>query len=160
MRLLLAAVGRLKSGAERELCARYLTRAAGGARAIGLADVAMREVPESRATRAPDRCSGEAASLRALLPPGARLVALDERGEPLSSAGFAKDIAQARDAGVPGYVLLIGGADGLDADLRANAHLTLAFGAMTWPHQLVRVMAAEQIYRATTILSGHPYHRG
>ena len=69
------------------------------------------------------------------------------------------EIARTRDAGLPAYVVMIGGPDGLDAEIRRNARTTIAFGALTWPHQLVRVMAAEQIYRCFTILAGHPYHR-
>ena len=84
---------------------------------------------------------------------------LDERGKAFGSEAFAADLAAARDAGAPAYALIIGGPDGIDPELRAKSSLVLAFGAMTWPHQLVRIMAAEQIYRAITILSGHPYHR-
>jgi 23S rRNA (pseudouridine1915-N3)-methyltransferase len=90
---------------------------------------------------------------------GALLCALDERGAAQTSAGWAAEIARARDDGQPAYVVVIGGPDGLDADLRRAARSCIAFGAMTWPHQLARVMAAEQIYRCFTILSGHPYHR-
>ena len=95
----------------------------------------------------------------ALLASGAKVVALDERGASISSEKFAQVISKARDEGAPALAVLIGGPDGLDEALRARADLTIAFGAMTWPHQLVRVMAAEQIYRAATILAGHPYHR-
>jgi 23S rRNA (pseudouridine1915-N3)-methyltransferase len=159
VRLLLAAVGRLKPGAERDLCARYMARATAAGRQVGLTEIAMREAPESRAPRASDRCVAEGASIRSWLSPGVRLVVLDERGRNLSSVGFADDIRQARDRGTTAYALAVGGPDGLDPSLRDEADLTLAFGAMTWPHQLVRVMIAEQIYRATTILAGHPYHR-
>ena len=93
------------------------------------------------------------------LPEGARIVLCDERGKSLASADFAADIAAARDSGETAYVLVIGGPDGLDANLRAEAKRVIAFGAMTWPHQLARIMAAEQAYRALTILAGHPYHR-
>jgi 23S rRNA (pseudouridine1915-N3)-methyltransferase len=159
MRLVLISVGRLKAGPERELVSRYHERAQGAARGIGLAGVEMRELDESRARRAEDRKAEEARAIRAALAPGARLVLLDERGKPLGSEAFAADIGRARDSGAPSYALVIGGPDGLDPALRAEAGLLLAFGAMTWPHQLVRIMAAEQIYRAVTILAGHPYHR-
>lgn len=159
MRLLLACVGRLKSGAESELCARYIGRAASCARAVGLPDVSLREIPESRAGRAADRKAAESRALLDLRPPGARLIALDERGRHLTSAGFAADLAAARDGGTPAYMIAIGGPDGHDPTLLAAADLSLALGAMTWPHQLARALAAEQIYRALTILSGHPYHR-
>ncbi|HVB88654.1 MAG TPA: 23S rRNA (pseudouridine(1915)-N(3))-methyltransferase RlmH [Beijerinckiaceae bacterium] len=159
MRISVAAVGRLKQGPERDLCERYIARATALGRGLGLAEVCVREIAESRAARAQDRAIAEAVSLRRILVPGARLVALDERGPPLTSAAFANDILRARDAGVPAYALVIGGADGLASELRGEADLVLSFGPMTWPHQLVRIMAAEQVYRATTILAGHPYHR-
>jgi len=101
----------------------------------------------------------EAEAIRAMLSAGTRLVACDGRGAALSSRAFAEDIRRARDSAVPNYVLAIGGADGLAPSFRESAALVLSFGEMTWPHQLARILAAEQIYRATTILAGHPYHR-
>lgn len=159
MRVVLSAIGRLKAGPEREICARYLERAQAASRGVGLAGVDMRECDESRARRAEDRKAEEARALVANIPSGARIVVLDERGKTLGSEAFAADVAAARDAGAGTYALLIGGPDGIDPQLRARASLVLAFGAMTWPHQLVRIMATEQIYRAITILAGHPYHR-
>jgi 23S rRNA (pseudouridine1915-N3)-methyltransferase len=159
VKLLLATIGRLKAGPERELATRYLERSVAAARGIGLTGVEARELDESRARRPEDRKVEEARALRAILPAGARLVLLDERGKSLSSEAFAADVGKARDAGAPAYVLAVGGPDGFDPALRSEAALVLAFGAMTWPHQLVRIMAAEQIYRAITILAGHPYHR-
>jgi len=159
MRIHLSAIGRLKAGPEREICARYLERAQAASRGVGLTGVEMRESDESRARRPEDRKAEEARALLQNIPAGARLVVLDERGKTMGSEAFAADIATARDGGADGYAILIGGADGVDPQLRARASLVLAFGAMTWPHQLVRIMAAEQIYRAITILAGHPYHR-
>jgi len=159
VKLLLTAVGRLKAGPEREICSRYVERAAAASRAVGLTGIELREMDESRARRPEDRKAEEARALRQMLPPGARLVILDERGKSLTGEAFSSDIGRARDAGTPAYVMAIGGPDGLDETLRSEASLVLAFGAMTWPHQLVRIMAAEQIYRAVTILAGHPYHR-
>ena len=159
MRLLLTAIGRLKAGPERELCARYIERAAAAARGVGLTGVELRELDEGRARRPEDRKVEEARALRAILPPGARLILLDERGKSVSSEAFAADMGRARDSGIPALVLAIGGPDGFDPALRAEAAQVLAFGAMTWPHQLVRIMSAEQLYRAITILAGHPYHR-
>jgi 23S rRNA (pseudouridine1915-N3)-methyltransferase len=158
MRILLIAVGRMKAGPERELFGRYLERAVASARTAGLTGVEAREIDESRARRPEDRKAEEAQAIRALVPPGAKLVLLDERGNSPSSEAFAADVGKARDSGVPALALVIGGPDGLDPGLRAGATI-LAFGAMTWPHQMVRIMAAEQIYRAITILTGHPYHR-
>ena len=159
MRLVLAAVGRLKAGPERDLVARYIERASAMARAQGFTEIALRELEESRARRAEDRKAEEAKALSALLPPGGKLWLLDERGKTPTSEAFAEALGRDRDAGVPATLLVIGGPDGLDPDLRARADRVIAFGAMTWPHQLVRIMAAEQIYRALTILAGHPYHR-
>ena len=159
MRLLLVAVGRMKSGPERELVSRYMERAIALGRSLGIPDIALRELEESRARRPEDRKSEEAKAILALVPLGARLMLCDERGKSMSSEVFAQDVARARDGGAPAVVLVIGGADGLDPALHGRADVSLAFGAMTWPHQLVRIMAAEQVYRALTILSGHPYHR-
>ncbi len=159
MRLLLIAVGRLKAGPERDLSSRYLERIEASARGVGLPGIDLREIPESRARRPQDRQTEEGESILALAPPGARLIVLDERGKSIGSNEFAADIGKARDAGAPAYALIIGGPDGLDPALRGRASLVLSFGAMTWPHQLARIMAAEQLYRAVTILAGHPYHR-
>lgn len=160
MRLFLLSVGRLKAGPERELCARYVERAQASARAAGFTGFETREIDESRARRPEERKAEEARGLRTLLPAGARIVLLDERGRQKTSEAFAADLSRARDEGQSACALLIGGPDGHDPGLRAEAAEVLAFGAMTWPHQLVRVLAAEQIYRAMTILTGHPYHRG
>ena len=103
--------------------------------------------------------SEEAAAISKLSPDDSTLVALDERGDAIGSATFAAVLSRWRDDGVANIVFLIGGADGLSPDLRRKAARSLAFGAATWPHQLVRVMLLEQIYRAATILAGHPYHR-
>ena len=159
MRLILACIGRLKAGPERELATRYMTRAAAGARSVGLTGVDLREFDEGRGRRPDERRAEEAKVLRAGIPAGSRLVLLDERGAALTSEQFAADVGKARDGAASAYVVAIGGADGFDPSLREQSSLIVAFGAMTWPHQLARIMAAEQIYRATTILAGHPYHR-
>jgi len=159
VKLVLGAVGRLKAGPERELATRYLERARAACRSVGLTGLDVREFEESRARRSEDRKAEEARALEALAGVGARIVAFDERGAQASSEAFAAQIARARDEGAPAFTMILGGPDGLDEALRRRAHAVIAFGAMTWPHQLARVMAAEQIYRATTILAGHPYHR-
>ncbi len=159
MRLLLIGVGRLKAGPERELFERFFKRLTDLARASGFSGVDLREIEEGRARRADDRRTEEARSVLAALPKGARLVLLDERGAALASPQWADEIGKARDSGAPAYALVIGGPDGLDPSLREKADRVLSFGAVTWPHQLVRVMAAEQLYRSLSILTGHPYHR-
>ena len=152
------AVGRLKSGPERELLERYRDRAERAGRQLGLG-FDLREIPESNARNPETRKAEEAAGILAAVPAGAVLGALDERGKPLDSRGFADRLAAWRDAGTRDVAAVIGGADGLGAAVGDKADLRLAFGAMTWPHQLVRILLAEQLYRAVTILSGHPYHR-
>ncbi len=159
MRLLLIGVGRLKGGPERELFERYFRRLAGLARTMGIAGVDLREIEEGRARRPEDRRAEEARLILADMPKGATLALLDERGAALTSAQWAAEIGGARDAAAPAYALVIGGPDGLDPSLREKAQRILSFGAVTWPHQLVRVMAAEQLYRSLSILAGHPYHR-
>jgi 23S rRNA (pseudouridine1915-N3)-methyltransferase len=160
MRLLLICVGRPKAGPERELAARYVERAAAAAgRAIGFSGVELREARESRAARPDDRKREEAKAIRALLAPPANVIALDENSMQMTSRNLATELGRVRDQGIASAAFVIGGPDGLEPAFLASASLTLSFGAMTWPHQLVRIMAAEQIYRAVTILSGHPYHR-
>jgi 23S rRNA (pseudouridine1915-N3)-methyltransferase len=157
VRLVLACVGRAR-GPERDLAARYIERAAAAARGIGVASVTVRELDESRARRAEDRKAEEAKAIRAAVG-SADVIALDEGGENVSSREFARRLGQRRDSGAAALALVIGGPDGLAPEFRAAAAMVLSFGAMTIPHQLVRLLAAEQIYRAVTILSGHPYHR-
>ena len=159
MRLTLAAVGRLKAGPERDLVARYADRIAATGKGVGLSELVLRETDESRARRPEDRKAEEARALAALVPQGAKIIALDERGKSITSEDFAGRIGAWRDSGVRDTCFMIGGADGLDPGLRGEAALTLSFGALTLPHQIVRVLVAEQIYRAISILAGHPYHR-
>ena len=159
MRLVVAAVGRLKRGPERDLAERYGERAAKAGRAIGIRAVTISEIDESRARRSADRVAEEATALKKFIPPQAAVLALDEHGETLTSEALAQRVGRWRDQGRSDLVILIGGPDGLAPELLAKADLRLAFGHMTWPHQLVRIMAFEQFYRAIAILSGHPYHR-
>jgi 23S rRNA (pseudouridine1915-N3)-methyltransferase len=158
VRIVVAAVGRLKSGPERELFDRFFDRAGRAGQQLGLT-VDLREIPESTARQAATRKSAEAEALLALLPSGAIVAALDEHGTVTDSRAFAERIAKWRDSGVRDLAFVVGGADGLAEAAIDRADLTIAFGRMTWPHQLVRIMLAEQLYRAVTILAGHPYHR-
>jgi 23S rRNA (pseudouridine1915-N3)-methyltransferase len=159
MRLIVAAVGRLKAGAERELAERYRERAAKAGRGIGLRDVEIVEIRDSRAQDTAKRMLEESIALANIIPDGAVTVVLDERGDNLDSAAIAGQIKAWREAGRPAAVFIIGGADGLDREVKQRANVRLAFGTVTWPHQLARIMLLEQLYRAVTILSGHPYHR-
>lgn len=159
MRITLFAVGRLKTGPEKDLASRYLDRFAKAGPAVGLELAKLVEIQESRASNADTRKREEASALEKATPEGAILVLLDERGKTLDSQAFSDAIGRYRDNGKRDMMLAIGGADGLDPELRGKADLVLNLGTMTWPHQLVRILIAEQLYRAVTILSGHPYHR-
>jgi len=158
MRILVAAVGRLKRGPEQELAERYRDRAAKSGRGIGLRSLDVIEIAESRARDAQRRMLEESIALANVIPKDAATVLLDPRGDALGSDAFAKRLRGWNDGGRD-VAFVIGGPDGLAPTLSESADLHLAFGALTWPHQLVRVMLLEQIYRAVTILSGHPYHR-
>jgi 23S rRNA (pseudouridine1915-N3)-methyltransferase len=155
MRLHLCAVGRLRAGPERALVDDYMTRLERTGRPLGLGPVTEHEVEDKRG----GGMAAEGALLARAIPEGAALCVLDERGRVLSSPEFAHVLAGWRDAGRQDAALVIGGADGVDPGLRARADLVISFGRMVWPHMLVRVMVAEQLYRAATILSGSPYHR-
>ena len=159
MRLLVISIGRLKQGPERELAERYRERFDDIGRKLGFRGLSIQEIPESRARDSATRIAEEAAVISAALPAKSALVALDERGDNIDSSTFARHLGRWRDEQISDTIFAIGGADGLSPDLRRKAKLSIAFGAATWPHQMVRVMLLEQIYRAATILAGHPYHR-
>ena len=159
MRLLVIAVGRLKNGPERDLVDRYQERFVDMSRKLGFRGLEVHEIAESRARDPAMRMADEAATIMSLIPDDAVTIALDERGRPLDSEGFAKRLGQWRDESIANVVFVIGGADGLSPELRRKMKAVFAFGTATWPHQLVRIMLMEQIYRAATILAGHPYHR-
>jgi 23S rRNA (pseudouridine1915-N3)-methyltransferase len=159
MRLVVIAVGRLKQGPERELAERYRTRFDDIGRKLGFRGLDIHEISESRAREASARMAEEAAAIVAVVPDKSVLVNMDEHGTSIDSATFARHLGQWRDQSIANAVFVIGGADGLSPDLRRKEKLAIAFGASTWPHQMVRVMLLEQLYRAATILAGHPYHR-
>ena len=151
MRILLITVGRDRRGPTAELVDTYLKRCPWKIEVIDI-------VPQTHGDKA-KRLRDEADKIRQALPSGAALAALDERGKDLTSRDFAKRIERFREEGRQALAFLIGGADGLDPSLIEMTDLKLAFGRAVWPHRLVKVMLAEQLYRASTILSGHPYHR-
>ena len=159
MRIHVGAVGRLKAGPERKLADAYLERAAALGRTAGIAPVGIAEIPESRAATAALRMADEATRLRAGLTPDAVTVALDGGGRDITSDEFAALVGRWRDGGTGTLAFLIGGPDGLAPDIKATAGARLAFGRMTWPHRLARIMLLEQVYRSVTILVNHPYHR-
>jgi 23S rRNA (pseudouridine1915-N3)-methyltransferase len=158
MRVIVAAVGRLKD-AERDLCERYAKRFDAGGRALGLGPLSISELSESRAASAELRKGDEAARLLKAAAAATTRVVLDESGKALASEAFAKWLAQTRDGGCKGLAFLIGGPDGHGPQAVQGAALKLSLGAMTLPHGIARAVLIEQLYRATTILSGHPYHR-
>jgi 23S rRNA (pseudouridine1915-N3)-methyltransferase len=159
MRVVIAAVGRIKRGPEHELGERYRERAAKAGRGIGIRSLEVIEIAESRARDTQRRMLEESIALANVVPDGAAIVLLDPKGENLDSASLAARLRVWRDGGRGEVAFLIGGPDGLAPVLAERATIRVAFGAATWPHQLVRVMLLEQLYRAVTILSGHPYHR-
>jgi 23S rRNA (pseudouridine1915-N3)-methyltransferase len=158
LKLVICAVGRLKAGPERELVERYAARGADLARQLGLGGPHLAEVPEGRARDAPSRFREEWAAL-AVKSDGAARIVLDERGESVTTAVFGAKLTKYQDAGTRALAFLIGGPDGLAAEAREAANEAISFGAMTLPHQLVRILLLEQIYRTLTIRLGHPYHR-
>lgn len=151
MRLTVVAVGRAQDTHVEALWERYAGRLK--PRPV------LRIVEDKRRAAAGELKQREARLLLDALPADARVVVLDGRGKALDSVGLARQLGRWRDQGAAGIAFVIGGADGLDDVVLARADLVLSLGPMTWPHQLVRVMLAEQLYRAQTILSGHPYHR-
>jgi len=159
MRLVIAAVGRLKDGPERELLARYRERLAGLGKRVGLSPVAWHELAESKAASTNRRCAEEGDGLLKLARDADAIIALDQRGKAFTSQGIAQLLARLRDEGRSTLAILVGGPDGLSPAVREAAHITLSLGAITLPHGLARIVLAEQLYRAATILAGHPYHR-
>lgn len=155
MRVHICAVGRLRSGPERDLLDDYLTRFDRTGRSLGLGPATVNEVEDRKG----GGMAAEAGLLDRAIPKGAVTVALDERGKLLTSPDFADLLGRWRDEGRGDAAFVIGGADGIAPELRQQADFKLSFGKMVWPHMLVRVMLAEQLYRAASILSGAPYHR-
>ncbi len=154
MKVRIAAVGRLRPGPEADLIADYATRFERTGRPLGLGPLDIREVEAKKGGMA-----AEAELLRRASAECRPLVAMDERGKTLTSPDFAEQIGKWRDAGHANACFLIGGADGIAEELRAQADFKLSFGKMVWPHMLARVMLVEQLYRAASILAGSPYHR-
>jgi 23S rRNA (pseudouridine1915-N3)-methyltransferase len=159
MRILIAAVGKLKDGEERAISDRYIKRLNGVGKAIGLGPVDIREFGESRAASADERKRDEAVRLLKEAGADSFVVGLDPAGRSITSEAFATLIGEKRDAGVRSSAFLIGGPDGHGEAVLSSCNIILSLGAMTLPHGLARVVLVEQLYRAATILSGHPYHR-
>lgn len=153
MNITLAAVGRAKHKPEAELIAHYLK--------VTRWDITIKEIPDAPSNlSSAARKAREGEAILKLLTPQTRLFAMDSRGKSLTSEAFADLFKHAQRDAIKHAVFVIGGQDGLDESILKKAHTTLAFGAATWPHQLLRAMLCEQIYRAYTITIGHPYHVG
>jgi 23S rRNA (pseudouridine1915-N3)-methyltransferase len=159
MRILIAAVGKLKDAEERAIQERYASRFNGAGKAIGLGPLSIRELPESRAATAVERKREESARLLKEAGAAELVVALDPGGRSLTSEAFAAFLGEKRDGGAKTCTFLVGGPDGHGKAALESAHLKLSLGSLTLPHGLARVVLIEQLYRAVTILSGHPYHR-
>ncbi|WP_195821379.1 23S rRNA (pseudouridine(1915)-N(3))-methyltransferase RlmH [Roseobacter sp. MH60115] len=155
MRVHIIAVGRLRAGPQKDLIDDYLQRFDRTGRVLGLGPARVVEVDDRKG----GGMAGEAALIRRAIPAGAVVTVMDERGRLETSPAFAQRLAGWRDTGRGDLALVIGGADGIDPGLRAEADFALSFGKMVWPHMLVRVMLTEQLYRAASILAGAPYHR-
>ena len=155
MRVHICAVGRLRAGPEHELVDDYLGRFDRTGRALGLGPVSMTEVENKKGGGK----KSETVMLEKSIPKNSLICVLDERGEVMSSTDFARQLARWRDDGQQDVAFVLGGADGIDRAMRARANASLSLGQMVWPHMLARVMLAEQLYRAATILAGGPYHR-
>lgn len=159
MRFIIAAVGRLKDGGERDLYARYAERFDAQGRAVSLGPLKLAELTESRAQTSSLRKKDEAERLLKACAGADTRIVLHEGGKAMSSEAFARWLAARRDGGCQTMACLIGGPDGHGDDVLSTATLQLSLGAMTMPHGIARVVLVEQLYRAATILAGHPYHR-
>jgi 23S rRNA (pseudouridine1915-N3)-methyltransferase len=159
MRILIAAIGKLKDAEERAISERYMKRFNGSGKAIGLGPLLIRELPESRAANASDRKNDEAARLLKEAGTDTFIIVLDPAGRTLTSEAFARLLGEKRDDGMKSCAILIGGPDGHGESALKAADLRFSLGSLTLPHGLARIVLIEQLYRAATILSGHPYHR-
>jgi 23S rRNA (pseudouridine1915-N3)-methyltransferase len=155
MKIHLCVVGKLRNSPEKDLIDDYLNRFEKIGRSYGLGPVSVNEVEDKKN----GGMSNEAILLQRIIPKGAVIIALDERGEVVSSPNFSEKLITYVNNNVSDLAIIIGGADGIDSKLREKADFKVSFGKMVWPHALVRVMIAEQLYRAASILAGSPYHR-
>jgi len=155
MRVQICAVGRLRKGPEKALIDDYLDRFAKSGRAFGLGPAVLLEVEDKKG----GGMRAEAELLGRAVPKGALICTMDEHGKVMTSPEFATLLANWRDQGRQDVAFILGGADGIDPGLRSKAAASISFGKMVWPHMLARVMLAEQLYRAASILAGAPYHR-
>ncbi len=159
MRLTILTVGHARGTSEGALCDELLDRAQKMGRNMGFTSVVVEEISVGKTRDAATRMHDEAARLAARLPNGAHIVLLDAKGKGMTSEDFAEMLGSLRDVGTKDLAFVIGGPDGLASLPGKKAGRSLAFGPQTWPHLLARALLLEQVYRAMTILAGHPYHR-
>ena len=159
MRVEIIAVGRMKPGPEKDLFDNFAKRFDGQGKTQGLGPLSLTEVEEKKNLDRAELAAREGEKILNALPKGAKLIVLDERGRALTSKEFSEKLSQWRDEGAPACAFVIGGAGGLSEKVRNSADFKLSFGNQTWPHMMTRAMLSEQLYRAATILAGHPYHR-
>lgn len=160
MRLTICAIGRLRKNDPRALLINdYVERIKKSGPAIGFKEISLQELDPARGQTGKNAQTRESQAILEAIPDGAHTILLDERGQNFTSEGLANHLADCRDRGIGMTVFALGGADGHTEQLRERADKIIALGKMTWPHMLARAMISEQLYRAITILSGHPYHR-
>jgi 23S rRNA (pseudouridine1915-N3)-methyltransferase len=159
MRIVVIAVGRLKQGPERDLSEHYQGRFAAIGRSLGVREIEVIEVRESRAQDAERRRIEESVAIANVIPERATTVILDRQGKNIASDTLAALLQEWRAQDLPAVCFVVGAADGLASSLLERAQFKVAFGTATWPHQLARIMLLEQLYRAASIIAGHPYHR-
>ena len=159
MNITIIAVGRMKAGPERELIARYQKRFSLAGKNLGLTGLDIVEIAENKASSSELRKNEDAKKIVEAIPDGAFVIALDEHGKNISSTTLSQKFLQLQEDGNRTIAFLIGGADGHGDPVLKRANFILSFGQLTWPHQIVRLLLVEQLYRITTIQSGHPYHR-
>jgi 23S rRNA (pseudouridine1915-N3)-methyltransferase len=159
MRVEIIAVGRIKPGPEKDLFDNFAKRFDGQGKALSLGPLTLTEVEEKKNLGRAELAAREGEKILQALPKGAKLIVLDERGCSMKSKEFSDKLSLWRDEGAPACAFVIGGAGGLSDEVRNRADFKLSFGSQTWPHMMARVMLCEQLYRAATILAGHPYHR-
>lgn len=151
MKVTVAAIGKFKASPEKEIFTSYIKRIPW--------QFDLKELEAKKALAGEQLKKAEAELLLAAIPKNSRIIALDEVGKNISSPELAELISNWQGTGTSSVAFIIGGADGLAPEVRQKADLILSFGKLTWPHMMVRAMLAEQVYRAYSIISGHPYHR-
>ncbi len=152
MKIQILAIGKLKKGAQTALMEEYLKRIKGW-------KVQIQQINEAKASNSDQRKRLDAENILSYLTEKAFIIALDERGVDLDSMEFAQMLQNVQNQFYTKVIIIIGGSDGLSEEIRQKCHKLIAFGRLTWPHQLVRILLCEQIYRAQTIINNHPYHK-